>query len=506
MKISKDFDVFILGKAINKTRSSGEVIVLCHGVFDILHPGHISHLHQAKSLGDILVVTVTDDNFVNKGPGRPIQKAVARAEILKSLKMVDHVAISKFPTAIEAINIIKPDIYVKGPDYSEAGSDITGNIQNEKLEVEKFGGKIFFTSSPTESSSTIINAAGLGISNSTQSYLNKIRKKYSQSDVRRTIREFKKLRILIVGETIIDEYLTCEALGKSSKDPVLVFREGVLERQLGGALAVANHCANLGARVTVLSKKGRAKSDSNLIKSGLNTDITPIFIESKKAPTIVKRRYVDSLTQFRVFETYTMSNELDVEEDIEQQIRKYEKICDDYDLVIICDYGHGFMAPKFIDTVVSSSARLSINTQSNAGNRGINSISKYARFDFLSLNGSEIGLEIKSNQLKMEQILPGLLIKTGAKRILVTEGAKGLSIAEKDCFSRSPALADKVVDRVGAGDAVFATASLLFALDKDPEITGFLSNLAGGITISDLGNRKSVDSMLLTKFAMSLLK
>lgn len=493
-------------KEMLQKQSKTKKIVLCHGVFDVIHPGHISHLSEAKSLGDLLVVTVTSDVFVNKGPGRPVQSATSRAEILISLKMVDYVAISEFPTALEVINYIKPKIYVKGADYANASNDITGQIIKEKAAVESLGGRMHFTSTPIMSSSKLINDSNLGTSNYISEYLRKIRNLYSEGFLQAVKSDLQDVKVLVLGEAIIDEYLTCEALGKSSKDPVLVFREGPIERQLGGSLAIANHCANLGAQVTLLTKIGDSEADRDLIASKLNSDITSRLIISQTDPTIIKRRYIDSLTQFRVFETYVMGDINNNKKDVEQQIKNYEEVCNHVDLVIICDYGHGFMAPEFINSITSSSAKLAINTQVNAGNKGLNSISKYDRVDFLSLNGGEVGLELKIHNLQMDQLLPDLIFRSGAKRVLVTEGEKGLALAEEREITHAPALAVKVVDRVGAGDAVFATASLLFALDKDLELTGFLANLAGAIAISDLGNRKTVDSINLFKHAIALTR
>lgn len=497
-----------LEKYISDLRQShkGCSVVHCHGVFDILHPGHIDHLLEAKSLGDVLVVTVTDDKYVNKGPGRPIQNAKSRAKILSSLKFVDFVAISEHKSALEVIRAVKPTVYVKGPDYINSKDDISGNIVLEQLEVEKYGGRIHFTNAPTQSSSKIINDSGIGFSSEITNYLNELKEKITPDDILAFFEKVKSLKILIIGETIIDEYLTCEALGKSSKDPVLAFREVSLERQLGGSLAIANHCANLGAQVSVLSKVGESDDDLNFITSSLNPTIKSNFVRSNTDPTIVKRRFVDDLTQFRVFETYTMSNKLECLEDLNRQSILYSQIYKEFDLIVICDYGHGFMGSSFINTIVNSNARLAINTQSNAGNRGINSIAKYSKVDFLSLNGSEVGLELRKRDVDMQSLLPELMKKTGAQRVLVTEGAKGLSFAEDDKFSHSPALAQKVVDRVGAGDAVFATSSLLFGLNYDLEISGYLSNLSGAIAISDLGNRKTLNSTDLAKFATSLLK
>jgi len=106
--------------------------VLAHGVFDLLHVGHIRHLREAKALGDVLVVTLTEDSRVNKGPGRPAFTETLRAEALAALEAVDFVAISRHATAVPVIATIKPNVYVKGPDYKDAARDITGALPKKK--------------------------------------------------------------------------------------------------------------------------------------------------------------------------------------------------------------------------------------------------------------------------------------------------------------------------------------------------------------------------------------
>mgnify|MGYP001330685896 CR=1 FL=1 len=108
----------LVGK-IQEYKAKGQTVVQCHGVFDLLHPGHIRHFDVAKKEGDILIVTITPDHLVNKGPGRPIFEENLRAESLAALEVIDHVVINKWPTAVEAISLLQPNVYVKGSDYTE---------------------------------------------------------------------------------------------------------------------------------------------------------------------------------------------------------------------------------------------------------------------------------------------------------------------------------------------------------------------------------------------------
>ena len=157
MKNKKILNIDSLSKILQKYKSKGKKIVLCHGVFDLLHIGHIKHFEEAKSLGDILIVTVTPDQYVNKGPNRPAFKTHYRLEALASLENIDFVCENKWSNAINTIKKIKPDIYCKGPDYKKNEEDITGKIDEEVTATKKVGGKVVYTSDITFSSSNILN-------------------------------------------------------------------------------------------------------------------------------------------------------------------------------------------------------------------------------------------------------------------------------------------------------------------------------------------------------------
>ncbi len=155
--MKKIFQIDQLIKKIKFEKRKNKKIIHCHGVFDLIHVGHIKHFQEAKRIGDFLVVSITSDKYVNKGSGRPIFNENLRAEVLSSLECIDVVYINRQTTPEKLISLIKPDIYFKGPDYKDIKNDISYQIKNEMIAVKKNGGKIKYTNDPTYSSSSIIN-------------------------------------------------------------------------------------------------------------------------------------------------------------------------------------------------------------------------------------------------------------------------------------------------------------------------------------------------------------
>lgn len=495
-----------LVREIDKVRGS-KTIVHCHGVYDLLHPGHINHLNQARKLGDILVVTVTGDGFVNKGPGRPIISAVDRAEMLAALGIVDYVAISNHGNSVEIISKIRPAFYVKGSDYKTPESDITGNIRLEKEAVEHLGGKLHFTDGRTMSSSSLINLLNSENETSYAEWLRGFRQKYTAEQLDNWLLSASKLKVLVIGEAILDDYYSCEALGKSSKDPVLAFRKISYERQMGGSLAIARNASGIANRVSVMFRSNKTTRDLDYIRQNLPAEIQTLSIESENEPTIVKTRYIDSLTGNKVFETYTMNEDLIDQSDKTRTLAKIVNVIENFDLVVVADYGHGLLDGDSIEAICKKAKFLAVNTQSNAGNRGFNSISKYKKMSFACLNGAEVSLEIRQRHLTVEALVPELLTRTGANIAMVTNGAKGVAYADKtNGTGVAPGFATKVNDRVGAGDALFVVSALLLAAGAPTEVAATFGNLAGAISIADLGNRASVDRVTLHRHALALLK
>jgi rfaE bifunctional protein nucleotidyltransferase chain/domain len=194
-----------LETTLNGLRKKGKKIVLCHGVFDLMHPGHILYFQASKKFGDVLVVTITQDQHVNKGPGRPVFNERLRLESIAALECVDYVALNKWPTAEKTIHKLKPHIYSKGQDYANAASDLTGQIRNEAAAVKSIGGRIVFTDEQMFSSSSLINKFFNVHPPATQQYLHDFRKKYSSEDIVGMVKSLSSLKVLVIGEATVPQ-------------------------------------------------------------------------------------------------------------------------------------------------------------------------------------------------------------------------------------------------------------------------------------------------------------
>jgi rfaE bifunctional protein nucleotidyltransferase chain/domain len=187
-------------------RAAGKTVTLAHGTFDLLHLGHVRHLREAKATSDVLVVTLTTDRFVNKGPGRPVFTGAQRAEMLAALDFVDYVALNDAPTAEPAIHAMRPSIYAKGADYIDAGQDVTGKIVDEQSAVEKYGGQIQFTDDITFSSSELINRHFDVFDPEVRAYLDRVRQSPGLDALVALVNQVSQMRVLMIGEVILDEY------------------------------------------------------------------------------------------------------------------------------------------------------------------------------------------------------------------------------------------------------------------------------------------------------------
>ena len=152
----KIFKLEELAKKIQNYRTDEKKIVLCHGCFDLMHPGHIKYFQAAKKMGDILIVTVSPDCYVDKGPGRPVFNEILRAESIAALECVDYVAINNWPTAEETLKLLKPDIYVKGQEFASL-EDKTGKLQKEYEILQEIGCEMRFTNEIVFSSTQLLN-------------------------------------------------------------------------------------------------------------------------------------------------------------------------------------------------------------------------------------------------------------------------------------------------------------------------------------------------------------
>lgn len=483
-------------------------LVLCHGVFDMLHPGHIIHLEKAKSLGDILIVSITADKFVNKGPGRPVFSEIERARVLSALKVVDFVLINNAATPIKLLPIIKPNFYCKGSDYKNHKKDITGEIKNEIKAIKKIGGKIFYTDGQTFSSSNLVNNFSDHISSYQKKILNSINKLYNFEQIKKKFTEFNKVKVLIIGEAIIDEYVFCDALGKSGKEPVLALREMKSEKYLGGSLAIAQNISNFCNKVKVLTMIGQKNNYLNYVKNKLNKNISIELINKKNSPTIVKKRFIDYISHNKVLGVYDINDDPLTNSDEKKFIKIILKNIKKYDLVIVSDYGHGLISKKASELISKNSKFLAVNAQINSSNIGYHSMRKYKNIDCLVINEKEIRHEFRNRSADLKILVKMLASEQKIKNLVVTSGKKGATFYNlKDkSFLFSDALAKKIVDKIGAGDSMLGLIALSLKSGLSKSLSLLIGSLAAAFSIESIANREAITKIKILKSIEHLLK
>ena len=497
-----------LGEVAAATRAAGETVVLAHGTFDLLHIGHLRHLREARRHGQRLFVTITADSFVNKGPGRPIFSEHMRAEMLGALEFVDFVGIVHDATALPAITAVKPDVYVKGQDYRHAQEDITGGIVAERNAVEKFGGRVEFTDEVTYSSSNLINRHLSVFDPTLDEFLETQRSKRMLDELPGLIDKIKDFRVLFIGDAIIDDYNYVSAMGKSPKENIIATLFGEREVFAGGVFAAAKHVADFCREVEIITVIGDNCEYEELLRASLPANIKLHALRRPGLPTTRKARYIDKSYLRKLFEVYYM----DDSPLAAAQERELDRIivdrADEFDLVVVTDFGHGLLTRSVIDTLQKHARFLAVNAQSNSANMGYNLITRYARADYICIDAPEARLAVSDRVSEVEDITSKELpSRIDCPRIVVTHGKNGCIGYEKDKGTvHVPAFTKTVVDTVGAGDAFFAvTAPLAAAGGRMGQLT-FVGNAAGAIKVGIVGHRRSIEKVPLLKFLTTLLK
>lgn len=495
-----------LAQILGKLRTEGKRIIQCHGVFDLVHPGHIRHLEAAKREGDVLVVTVTPDEYVNKGPGRPVFNQDLRVETLAALQCVDYVAINKWPKAIETIHLLKPDVYVKGGEFANR-EDITGNIREEEEAILSVGGRIHFTDDITFSSTHLLNAYFDALPPEAAIYLREFRQQYTPDDVIRRLKSLDRLKVLVVGDAIVDEYHFCRPYGMASKSSTIAAQFLNSEAYAGGALAVANHLASFCKHVHVVTCLGEQDSRQEFISQHLKPNISAKFFFRPDAPTVIKRRYVQSFLVTKLFEV-SFFNDQPLPPGVNEIFCRYlTSVIDDYDLVVVADFGHGLTSPSAIAILCQQARYLAVNAQLNSINIGYNVITKYPRVDYVCIDEEETRMASRDRYGSLERMIEHLAQELNCRVMTVTRGYCGSVTYQPDNdFLTVPVLSREVVDTTGAGDAYLAITAPCACMGFPPELISFVGNAVGALAVQIIGNKKSVEQVPLYRFITTLLK
>lgn len=497
-----------LASLLEALRKDGKKIVHCHGCFDLLHPGHLKHFQAAKNKGDVLVVTLTKDEYVNKGPGRPVFNHHLRAESIAALEYVDYVAINDWPTAIETIKILKPHLYVKGSDYIDRSNDITGKIYEEEETVKSIGGMIHFTDEVSFSSTSLINTFLSPYPKEAKEFFSIFKKKYHANDIIGRLKALENLKVLVIGDVIIDEYHYCSGMGKSAKDNIIATKFFNEEIFAGGVLAAANHIAGFCKDVTLFSCIGLKNSYEDFITGHLKANIKQEFHFREDVPTVVKRRFVDPAFLTKLFEICYLDDSTSMPKEVEEEIcDKLNNMLKQFDMVLVADFGHGMITPRIMKLLSEKAKFLAVNVQTNSANLGYNLITKLHRADFICIDEPELRLALHDKISNLENLILEASKRINCEKIIITRGHKGsLTYSHKEGFSEIPVFSKDIVDRVGAGDAFFSVAAPCVCKGNPMEAVGFIGNAVGAMKVLIVGNRSSVEPPQLFKYITTLLK
>ena len=338
------------------------------------------------------------------------------------------------------------------------------------------------------------------------SFLSSFSKSHSAGSVIEELGKFRSMKILVIGEAIIDQYLYTSPMGKESKEPLVVHRHEGQEQFAGGALATVNHTASLSERVTLVTLLGKTPSFEPFIRGHMKKTIRLKFFY-RDGSTIVKRRFIDQYTNQKLFQVSEIWNDL-ITLKLETTIAAYlKREIPKYDCVMVNDFGHGFLTPKLIRLIARKANILCLNVQANSANYGFNIVTKYPRADIVTTDIHEIRLATHDRYGDILKLAKKIAQHLHTKTLIVTRGPYGSTGYSKEKgFVDVPAFTDTIVDRVGAGDALFAVISPCLAMGMDLSTALFVGNVAAAIKIQTVGNKTPITWDDLTGFISKLLR
>jgi cytidyltransferase-like protein len=489
-------------------RQEGRRIVLCHGIFDLLHPGYIVHLEEARALGDVLVVSLTADKFVNKGPGRPFCKEALRARTLAALTCVDYVVVTPFSSAAAALEAVRPHFYCLGKEY-ERNLQKNDFLQKDLATAAGVGAEVRYVGSVIFSATRLLNHHFEHLPAGVKDFCHALAREFSMKDFREAVESLSGLRVLVMGDVIFDRYSFLKVQGLTSKNRIISGRFLREETQCGGALAVFRHVRQFTPHVRLLGLLGTEP----WVDPFLREHAAPEEDKCVRDPaftTIIKQRYVEPLVEGKEMGKLFSVNYIHAgAPKAEAQARLMERARQEMagtDVVLLLDFGHGMMQAPLRDLVQDSAPLLALNCQTNSNNHGFNIISRqYRRADAFTLDEQELMLACGHRHLDHKAELKNLRQSLKSHYAWLTRGeVQTIGLCdEAECLC--PPLETEVVDTIGAGDAFFSLAALAAARRLPVALGTFLGQLAGAQAVKIVGNAHPISKHTLLNSGSSLL-
>jgi len=458
---------------------------LVSGKFKVLHTGHLRLFHAAAELGDRLIVAID-------GSGVSSDELELRRQLIRNLGLVDETQVFQ-GNVVELIRSLRPDIVLKGLEFSR--------LDNPEEEVlRSYGGKLLF------SSGTSLNdhLAPTGSTSPLQHALDFMsRRGISSSSLRSLVENFSKVRVIVVGDLIVDQYHQCKALGMSQEYPNVVLNPIDSKMFLGGAAIVAAHCKSLGADTTFVSVVGSdgpaVWAISELEEIGVN--FHPIFEETRK--TTLKERYrVGRQMMMRLNHFSHDLLAIQTEREIEQLLNG---LAPNFDVVIFSDFSYGLLSRDLAGRLVQIARKGGLLTIADSQSSSqIGNLSKFAGCDVITPTEREARLETKDETSGLVILAEKLRTTVGANSVLLKLGEAGLFLHGIDENSGThiendevPALNPNPVETSGAGDSLLATVALSLGSGSDLYAGAYLGSVAAALHISHEGNIPISQAQLL---------
>lgn len=453
-------------------------VIMCHGVFDVVHPGHVRHLAYAKGKADLLIASVTADKHIRKGAYRPHVPENIRALNLAAFEMVDYVVIDEQPKPIANLMALKPDYFAKGFEYVADG--LPAATQEELDLVESYGGELIFTPGDfVLSSSRLIDLALPNL---------RIEKLLSLmqtegidfDDLRRTVGELKNFRVHVIGDTIVDSITRSTLIGGQTKTPTFsVLYEG-RDDYVGGAGIVAQHIGAAGAQVvfsTVLGNDPLGQMVQDRLGDA-NIELNAIIDGTR--PTTQKNAVVAG--GYRLLKIDTVDNRsisLTIQEKLAKLVRTVEA-----DAIVFSDFRHGIFNRSTIPALTEAAPKDMMKVADSQVASRWGNITEFQGFDIITPNEREARFALGDQDSGVGSLAGQLMEATGCKLLMLKLGERGLFTLRPE-GGRKPnnyfsidSFCDTVVDAVGAGDALLAYATLAFLATRSESISAILGAMA----------------------------
>ena len=462
-------------------------VIMCHGTFDLVHPGHIRHLIYAKSKAAVLVASLTADVHIEKANHRPFVPQELRAMNLAAIEVVDYVVIDFNAKPLENLRVIQPDYFAKGYEYSEGG--IHPKTLEEKEVVEGYGGELLFTPGDiVYSSSAIIETSPPNLAYHKLGSLMDA-EGIGFSHLREAVRSIDGTKIHIVGDTIVDSYTYCTLIGGNTKTPTFSLK---FDRQVdfvGGAGIVAKHMKNANADVTFTTVLGDDAMKDFVLRDLEAYGVRCNAVIDPTRPTTQKNLFTAG--GYRLLKVDSVDNR-SISEKIASTFVGYISSAK-ADAVVFSDFRHGIFNSSTIPQLTRAIPQESLRIADSQVATRWGNILDFQGFDLITPNEREARFALGDQDSIIRPLALDLYRRASCKYLILKLGERGIITYRTPdpnvrSFFTMDSFAEHVVDPVGAGDALLAYSTVALVVSKNPLIASILGSVAAAMACERDGN------------------